>query len=135
MQIGALDTLVGASTYDHVLLPDNKQDLPIVGDYLTFNYELIVSLHPTAMVVQMADDRLAPRLKEIAREAHIEVVNVKLDTIDDLIATARRLGKLAGREAAAEVQIARMQSNLAALRAKLARRRGPGSRTSSSSRR
>jgi len=120
VQLGAVDSLVGVSTFDRLLLPQAKQTLPIVGDYLTFNYETIVGLHPTAMVVQIADERLAPRLKEIAGEHHIELVNVKLDTLDDMVATARRLGKITGREGAAEVRIARVRGNLAAIQAKLA---------------
>src|SRR3569833_655840 len=52
--IGGVDALVGVSPYDTLYLPDDKKDLPAVGDYNLekLNYEQLINLHPTALVVQ-----------------------------------------------------------------------------------
>ena len=55
--IGAADRLVGVSKYDLLYLPQNKRDLPVVGDYETMNYEQLVKLHPSALVIQTAESR------------------------------------------------------------------------------
>src|SRR4051812_14729778 len=64
--IGAADRLVGVSKYDVLYLPPDKQNLPVVGDYNTLNYEQLVKLHPTTLVIQMAETRIEPKLRQVA---------------------------------------------------------------------
>jgi ABC-type Fe3+-hydroxamate transport system substrate-binding protein len=111
--IGAADRLVGVTKYDTLYLPPAQQDLPVVGDYETMNYERLVGLHPTAVIVQTDVARVSPRLTELAATHHIEIVNIKLDTLADLWETVRKIGKVAGKEAAAERAVTEAQAELA----------------------
>jgi len=119
VQLGAVDTLVGVSSYDRVVLPKNKQDLPIVGDYLNLNYEALLALKPTAIVVQTSAERLAPRLKEVCEQQHIQLVNEKLDTLEDLYATALRLGQATDHEQAAKTKVALIKAELAEIKTRM----------------
>src|SRR4051812_9436259 len=66
--IGAADRLVGVSKYDVLYLPPDKQNLPVVGDYNTLNYEQLVKLHPTTLIIQMAETRIEPKLRQVAAD-------------------------------------------------------------------
>jgi vitamin B12 transport system substrate-binding protein len=113
--IGGADRLVGVTKYDFLYLPEAQQKLPVVGDYETMNYELLVGLHPTAVVVQTNVAHLSPRMEELAKSHHFELVNIKLDHLSDLWETVHVLGKVAGKEEAADGAVARAQAELAAI--------------------
>ena len=106
LQIGAADLLVGVSTYDAPILPPGKENLPVVGDYDTLDYELLVKLRPTALVVQMTPSHITSALQKIIADQHIELVNVKLDSLSDLYATAAALGRISGHQKEADSAIA-----------------------------
>jgi iron complex transport system substrate-binding protein len=110
--IGAADQLVGVTKYDTLFLPETRQHLPIVGDYETMDYEQLVALKPTALVIQMAEVRISPRLRELAASHHIELVNLRFDHIDDIWQSVRTLGRIAGREQAALAAIDRAKEDL-----------------------
>lgn len=120
VQLGAADRLVGVTAFDEPSLPEEYRGLPAVGDYYNVNFESLLRLKPTAMIVQKADDRLWPHLKEFARQHQVELVNVRLDTLDDLFATARRVGQVCGKAQAAEYKVRLMQAQIQALREKTA---------------
>ncbi len=113
LQIGVVDQLVGVTKYDLPILPPGKENLPVVGDYDTLNYELLIKLHPTALVVQMTPSHITARLKEIIADNHIELVNVKLDTIADLYATAEALGRVSNHTKEAAAAITSVRNTLA----------------------
>lgn len=113
IQIGAVDQLVGVTRYDLPILPPGKEGLPIVGDYDTLNYELLLKLLPTALVVQMTPSHITPRLREIVADQHIDLVNIKLDTLADLYRTAQALGRISGRAKQAADAVTAMQTALA----------------------
>lgn len=113
--IGAADSLVGVSKYDRLYLPPDKQNLPVVGDYLTLNYEQLVKLHPTVMVIQMAESRIEPKLRQVAADQHFELLNMRFDHVADIWTSVRVLGQAAGREHAAEKAITRAQADLTEL--------------------
>lgn len=116
VQMGADDRLVGVSTYDKAVLPEERQDLPVVGDYLTLNFEQLLRLRPTAIIVQSAEDRLSPRLKEYAAANNVQILNVRLDTLADMATTAEALGKAAGVPDIARQKADAAQAKLAAIR-------------------
>jgi len=115
-QIGATDSLVGVSSLDAELLPAEKRDLPVVGDYMTMNYEMLQRVAPTALLLQKAEDRVEPQLRAYCTEHHVEMVNARLDTVEDIFATARRLGAVSGQADAAEKQIAMTRYKMDRLR-------------------
>ena len=110
--IHATDTLVGISKYDQPFLPDDKQNLPIVGDYLSMNYETLIALHPTAIIVQYAPARIPDRLKDLSTQYHFDIVNIKLDTTKDIWGTVETLGTISGHAADATKAIADARDQL-----------------------
>ena len=76
------------------------------------DYEQLVKLKPTVLVIQKAEARIEPRLRETAAAQHFDIVNVQLETIDDIWTTARKLGVAAGKESAAEAAILLAQAEL-----------------------
>jgi iron complex transport system substrate-binding protein len=112
--IGGVDTLVGVSPYDKLNLPEDKQNLPAVGDYNleTLNYEQLINLQPTALIVQTAEAHIPARLRQLAESQHFDIINIKLDTTDDLWSTVRALGRAAKRENAADTAILKAKAEL-----------------------
>jgi iron complex transport system substrate-binding protein len=100
------------SKYDRLVLPADKQTLPVVGDYLDLNYEQLVKLHPTALIVQRAESRIDAKLRQVTAEQHIELLNIRLDRVADIWTSVRTLAKAAQREEAAEKAIMRAQTEL-----------------------
>jgi len=123
--IGAADRLVGVSKYDQIFLPEDRQNLPIVGDYETMNYETLVSLHPTAIIVQAAEPRIPARLRDVAAQYHFDIVNIKLDTVDDIWKTVAVLGKISGRDDAAAKAVADAQEDMKVMAAAMENRPRP----------
>jgi iron complex transport system substrate-binding protein len=110
--IGGDRYLVGVSTYDRLFLPADKQNLPVVGDYENLNFEELVKLQPTVLIVQQADDRISSRLKDFVATRHIELVNLRFDRVADIWTSARALGKAAHCEAETELAITRARRDL-----------------------
>ena len=113
--IGGDQCLVGVSSYDHIFLPESEQNLPVVGDYEQTNFEELVKLRPTVMVIQQEESRQSPRLRQFVRDHHIELLNMKFDHVTDIWASVRLLGKACDRQAQTEDAIAQAQRQLAAL--------------------
>ena len=113
VQLGAARDLVGVSSFDRPLLPPPLQSLPIVGNYLHLDYETLLNLQPTVLVVQMAPTRLPLSLTHFARRNRIALVNVRLNTLHQLYASARLLGSVTGMTARAARMIADAQARLA----------------------
>lgn len=98
----ATDMLVGMGATDHLVAVSNFEsapevaDLPRVGDYQTTDWETLARLRPDAMVVQVAPDHLPPGLQERARGLGIELVNVRINRLEDVFDNIQRLGAVAG---------------------------------------
>jgi ABC-type Fe3+-hydroxamate transport system substrate-binding protein len=98
----ATDLLVGLGAKDHLVAVSNFESspevkgLPRVGDYQTTDWETLARLRPDVMIIQIAPDRLPPGLKQRADALGIELVNVKIDRLEDVFNTMQRLGAVAG---------------------------------------
>jgi iron complex transport system substrate-binding protein len=110
--IGAADHLVGVTKYDRVFLPAERRNLPVVGDYETMNYEELVKLKPDTLIIQFAESRIKPQLKELAAAQHIELLNMHFDSTADIWTSVAALGKAAGMEPQANLAIAAAQGDL-----------------------
>lgn len=110
--IGAADHLVGVTKYDRLFLPADQQNLPVVGDYETMNYEELVKLKPNTLIIQFAESRISPKLKELATAQHIELLNMHFDNTADIWSSVAALGKAAGMEAQAELAINAAKADL-----------------------
>jgi ABC-type Fe3+-hydroxamate transport system substrate-binding protein len=94
LAMGSGDRLVAVSNYDSAEITGRK--LPHVGDYQTTDWETLASLRPTVMVIEMDPGRLAPGFSAKTRESGIKLVDVRLNSLDDILDGARRLGREMG---------------------------------------
>jgi iron complex transport system substrate-binding protein len=110
-EIGLGDRIVGRTTYCN--WPPEAGPIPVVGDTLSLDVEKVVSLAPTvAFVVTRREDRLQ-RLESLG----IRTVPLETDTMAELLETIRVIGRQTGRTPAADALVARIQSDLEAVRA------------------
>ena len=92
--IGAADRLVGVSNFD-----DDREGMagkPRIGDYQTINWEKLSGLGANVLVLQYAPDRIPPYLQQQCEVMGIRVVNLKLDTVDEICAGMTTLGDAVG---------------------------------------
>jgi iron complex transport system substrate-binding protein len=105
--IGAGDRVVGVSTFD-----DDREGLAAkirVGDYQNVNWEKLSECGANVLVLQYAPDRLPAYMQQRCAEMGIRIVNLKLDTIDEICQGMITLGDAVGegaggRRAAAELR-------------------------------
>ncbi len=81
--IGAADHLVGVSNYDGDR-PDVAA-IPHIGDYLTIDWEKLAASHAQILLLQHADDRIPFAIRDHCKELGIRIVNLKIETIDDIL--------------------------------------------------
>lgn len=86
------DKLVAVSNYDDQ--PEVKT-LPRVGDYQQVDWEKLIALKPTAMIVQMRPDHMPPGLVEKAKSLGIQLVNVQIEQVADIYVAAQQLAEVA----------------------------------------
>jgi iron complex transport system substrate-binding protein len=107
-EIGAADRLVGRTDFDTAAW---TAELPSVGGGLEPNLETIVSLRPD-LVIRFAgsqDRRTPARLDDLG----IPHIAVRPDRIDDVLETARVLGRATGLEEEADELVTRIEAGLA----------------------
>lgn len=108
---GAAHCLVG--TIAHSTEPPEATKLPIVGDAETLDFEQLLSLRPTVVVVAV-DVVQRVRIDRI-RAMGIPVYQVHVTRLAGMPESVRRLGALAGTEAAADQKAGELATELAAL--------------------
>jgi iron complex transport system substrate-binding protein len=111
---GAAHCLVG--TIAHSTEPPDAAKLPVVGDAETLDFEQLLALRPT-MVVVAVDVVQRVRIDRI-RALGIPVYQVHVTRLAGMSESIRRLGALAGTEAAANKKADELASELAALDAR-----------------
>jgi iron complex transport system substrate-binding protein len=116
--IGAADHLVAVSNYD--LPRPETAGLPKVGDYQSLDWERLTTLRPDVLVVFQSPDRLPAGLKQRADSLNIRLVNIRTETLPDLYAEITHLGEVSGEPAKAAAALAKLRSDLEAVRAKVA---------------
>ena len=79
--------IVGRHNYDTRL----DRLVPAVGDQSTIDYELLLSLDPTHVIVQTESQPIPSRLVELAESAEFEIINVSTLSLDDVLTTTRVL--------------------------------------------
>jgi iron complex transport system substrate-binding protein len=102
--LNAADQLLAVSNYCQ--LPADMK-LPRIGSSLTPSFEAIAALHPALI---LCDDSAGSKQKELAALAHTEIFPWL--TLDEVTGSVRRLGKVTGREPAADALAQRLQSRL-----------------------
>ncbi|NML14926.1 cobalamin-binding protein [Azohydromonas caseinilytica] len=116
---GAGERVVGADAWSDY--PAAARQLPRVGDSTQLDLERIVALRPELIVV-WADGTSARQLQRL-QALKLPIYRSRMQRLEDVAATLRRLGTLAGTGAEAEAAARRYESGLQALRARYAGRR------------
>jgi iron complex transport system substrate-binding protein len=116
--IGAADHLVGISNFD----PDLPQTLgkPRVGDYQSIDWERLAALRPQVLVVQYGEDRIPAGLDQRCAELGIRLVNLKIDTLDDVFTQTQMLAEVIDEPAKGRAAVARLRDQLQRVRARVA---------------
>jgi iron complex transport system substrate-binding protein len=116
---GAGHCLVG--TIAHSDEPAEAAKVPIVGDAETLDFEQLIALRPTAVVVAV-DVVQRVRIDRI-RALGIPVYQVHVTRLADMPDSVRRLGELAGTAAIADSKSRELRAELDAIRARYRDRR------------
>ena len=117
--MGAADHLVAVSNYDPADI--DGRTLPRVGDYQGPAWEMIATLHPEVMIIQMSPDRLPAGFTQKAGRLGIQLLNVRLNTVADILQAIPQIGRAIGEPAKAEMLAKRLSDRLDAIRKKSAR--------------
>lgn len=110
--IGAGDLLVGA--LGGMDVPGQRADLPSVGSHAGINAEAVMALRPDLVLAWLSGngEAVVRRLEGLG----LTVLTEEPRDIKDIAASLRQLGRIAGREAAAELVAERFLTELADLR-------------------
>ncbi len=108
---GAGDHLVGVVSYSNY--PAQAQTIPKVGSYNAFSLEQIVALQPDLVVMWGSGNGMQALAK--LQDLGIPVYVSELRQLSDVPLSIRRLGQLAGTEAASEREARRIEQELATL--------------------
>jgi iron complex transport system substrate-binding protein len=116
--MGAADHLVAVSNYDAAEI--GSRVLPRVGDYQTTDWETLARLKPDLMLIQMDVARLPPGFAAKADRLGIAFVNVRLNTLTEVLAGSRVLGKAIGEPAKGEALAMQLTERIEGIQARYA---------------
>lgn len=97
VDLGLESQIVGRHGWDMVLDPS----LPICGDQAGLDYEQLITINPTHVVLQWGTRELPSRLESLASARGWELINLELLTLDQVRGSIETLGSLAEPERAA----------------------------------
>ncbi len=107
------DKLVAVSNFDD---QPEVRELPRVGDYQQVDWEKLITLKPTAMIVQMRPDHMPPGLVQRAESLGIKLVNVQIEQVADIYVATEQLAAVAGEPAAGNSLVDSLRTQLDAIR-------------------
>lgn len=91
--LGLRDRIVGRHGYDLVL----DAGVPVVGNELGLDYEALIGVNPTHVLLESNERGIPPRLERLAGERGWQVLTIPLDeSVEEIRAAVDRLGTLAG---------------------------------------
>jgi len=99
--MGASEHLVAVSNYDSPR--EEIKNLPRVGDYHSIDWEKLAAAKANVMIVFMSPERMPAAVKENADRLGMQLVNVKIERLDDVYGEIEKLGKLVNEPAKAQV--------------------------------
>jgi iron complex transport system substrate-binding protein len=110
--MGAQDQLVGDT--DYCQFPPEAQKIEKIGGWISPNYEKIISLKPDLVLALKFHEKAVDTLKKLK----IPVVVFNCDSVKDILATYRQLGKELGHETQAEAACRILIQRLAKIKQK-----------------
>ena len=89
-------TLVDFDLEDHMVgrtpfCASIPQDIPIVGDLFNLDYEMLIRVNPTHVLLQPPSSGMDSTLQKLAQEHNWSIGSWKLDSIDDIEQMVREL--------------------------------------------
>lgn len=111
--IGAGPRLVGRSQYD--VFPDSAKSVPSVGAALRPNIESVLATHPDLIVLYASQDNR--QALDRFRQAGIQTVSFKNDSIEQFARDTRLLGRVTGDSARADALVDSVMTTLDRVRA------------------
>lgn len=93
--IGMGDAIVARHGFDQFSDPG----LPIVGDQTGLDYESLIRVEPTHVILEQSATGVPPELGRLASEREWQLVEIPMLTLDDVIDVATRLRELLPKQA------------------------------------
>lgn len=116
--IGAGDRLVGVSNFN-----DDREGTagkPRIGDYQNINWEKLAGLGANVLLLQYAQDRVPPYIQQKCADLGIKIVDLKLDTIDEIAQGMMTLADTIGRPNRGRTAAMALKAKLDAVRLRVA---------------
>jgi iron complex transport system substrate-binding protein len=117
------DVLIGIGSGNHLVaisdLDEEREgvgELPRIGDFNHVDWEKLAAINPKILLTQFGS-RMPAGLRERCAQMNITVIDVKLDTIDDVYTEADVLGRAVGDEVAEGQAVAGLKRDLARIAA------------------
>lgn len=116
--MGAADHLVAVSNFD----PDRVEaaGLPRVGDYRTQDWEKLAAIRPARMIIQLHPNRTPAGLRERAAALGIDLVNVQIDTLDDIFAAIPTVAQAVGEPEKGDAALQKLRKQFDTVRHRVA---------------
>lgn len=116
--MGAADHLVAVSNFD----PERAEGsgLPRVGDYRTQDWEKIAAIRPAKIIIQLHPDRTPAGLRDRAAALGIDLVNVQIDTLDDVFAAISKVAEAVGEPDKGKAALQKLRNQVETVRHRVA---------------
>lgn len=118
LEMGAADQLVGVSNYEPKT-PELAR-FPRVGDYHVVDWEQLSVIRPNVMAITSAQKDLAEVFRQRAQSLGIDLVDIRMDRLEDIYGVIARLGDAIGQKPKADVLLAQMHQQIEAVQAQVA---------------
>jgi iron complex transport system substrate-binding protein len=101
--LGAGGDLVGVTTYDK--FPPEARLKPKVGGFINPNYEVIITMRPTLVLMLPIHRELMDKFSMLG----IKTVVVNDNRVEDILASILKIGEITGRESEARLLVSRLR--------------------------
>ena len=101
IDLGLTDALVGRTPF----APDAVASVPVVGDLLNPDLERILAVEPDLLLVQPTARGVDPALRSLAVEQGWDLVDWRIDRLDDVRGILRDVPSILGRHGADEARL------------------------------
>lgn len=115
---GAGPRLVGVMRFSD--FPPEAAALPVIGDAFAINLEAVAALKPDLLLLWRSG--INPRQQQRLPALGLPIYSNEISSVEGIVDTLRRLGRLFGTEASADAAAVATESRWAALRARYAHR-------------
>lgn len=99
----------GAAAARHAFDVALDSSLPVAGDQTGIDYETLLRVRPTHVLLEWGTRELPPRLRTLAQERGWLLESFPMLTLEDIRSATRRLGAIAGRPEQSDALLERME--------------------------